>query len=79
MEHKKSTDFVVTPPVGNQNLEARAECLKHIEPAVRAAGQAINWDRFNSSFSSGELTDILSDDFERVQETVKKFVDKDNI
>jgi hypothetical protein len=74
MEHETPEQFVVNPPVSNTNLEARAECLKQIEPAIRIAGRAIDWSKFNNSFSSGELADITSGDPEKVKIVVDKFV-----
>jgi len=74
MEHPSANDFVVNPPVGNANLEFRAEALKWGEPYVRAHGGALDMDKFNSLVSAGELQDVLSGDTEKIETAVKKLV-----
>lgn len=75
MEHETANDFVVSPPVENQNLTFRAEAIKYAEPFVRSKDRAIEWDKFNNLVSSGSLTPILSGDADKVQESLKKLVE----
>jgi hypothetical protein len=75
MEHEVATDFIVNPPVENQNLSFRAECIKNAEPFVREHGRTIEWDKFNSLVSDGSLEDVISGDAEKIQSAMKKLTE----
>jgi hypothetical protein len=72
MEHEKPESFTVTPPVNNQNLEFRAECIKWVEPYARAHAQALEDAKFNNLVSSGSLNDIISGDIDKINEVLDK-------
>jgi hypothetical protein len=73
MEHETPDSFIVNPPVGNSNLEFRAECIKYVEPYVRENGIPLDWNKFNSLVFDGSLTGIISGDAEQIVESLKKF------
>ena len=75
MEHEGPNDFVVNPPVENQNLGFRAEAIKYAEPFVRSQSRAIEWDKFNNLVSDGSLTPILSGDADKINASLKKLTE----
>lgn len=75
MEHETPDDFIVNPPVENQNLSFRAECVKYAEPFVRSNSRAIEWDRFNNLVSDGSLVPILSGDADKTNASLKKLIE----
>jgi hypothetical protein len=72
MEHETPDSFIVNPPVGNSNLEFRAECIKYVEPYVRENGIPLDWNKFNALVFDGSLEGIVSGDPEVIEKSLHK-------
>lgn len=74
IQHPVPSDFVVNPPSGNAKSDITTAAIKHLEPAVRAKGQAIDWDKFNLSLNSGAFNDMTGSDTDMIAAAVTAFL-----